>query len=212
MFAASRGVPARGRQPQLVIMVKAPVAGSVKTRLAEGMGFAPAAAFYRHATSALLRRLALHPGWCTWLGVAPDSELASRVWRQGPHRFAQGGGDLGARMQRVMDGLPPGPVVIIGSDIPGIRPRHIKSAFRALGGHDAVFGPAPDGGYWLVGLKRFPRTPQAFSNVRWSSRETLADTLANVGGLDVAMLGELDDVDTVEDLKAFGGTTGRVVV
>ena len=57
-------------------------------------------------------------------------------------------------IQRILDALPPGPVVIIGSDVPGIRPHHIATAFRALGGSDAVLGPAIDGGYWLIGLKR----------------------------------------------------------
>src|SRR3546814_16124850 len=83
-------------------------------------------------------------------------------------------------MDRVMRVLPPGPAVIIGTDIPDIRPRHAAAAFRALGRHDAVFGPAADGGYWLVGLRRRPTIPRAFDGVRWSTEHALADTRANL--------------------------------
>ncbi|MGA0394140.1 MAG: TIGR04282 family arsenosugar biosynthesis glycosyltransferase, partial [Rhodospirillales bacterium] len=107
-----------------------------------------------------------------------------------------GTGDLGARMNRVMNALPPGPAVIIGSDIPTITPRHIAQAFKRLGSDDAVFGPATDGGYWLVGLKRRPTVPSIFRNVRWSSETALADTLANLKhGQRIALLEELEDVD-----------------
>jgi glycosyltransferase A (GT-A) superfamily protein (DUF2064 family) len=92
-------------------------------------------------------------------------------------------------------------MVIIGTDIPGITPAHIAQAFRLLGRHDAVFGPADDGGYWLVGLKRRPRLPHPFTSVRWSSPHALADTLANLEGTTVAFVATLSDVD---DARAFG--------
>jgi uncharacterized protein len=111
----------------------------------------------------------------------------------------QGPGGLGARMQRLMDRLPPGPVVIIGSDIPGIARRDIAAAFHALGAGDAVFGPADDGGYWLVGQRRMPRILRLFDAVRWSSRHTLADTLANVEGRRVCLLRSAADVDGAAD-------------
>jgi len=57
-------------------------------------------------------------------------------------------------MQRLFERLPPGPVIIIGSDIPAIRAGHIAEAFKLIGRGDAVFGNATDGGYWLVGLRR----------------------------------------------------------
>ncbi len=98
-------------------------------------------------------------------------------------------------MARPLSVLPPGPVVIIGADVPGIRPRHIAAAFHSLGSHDVVFGPAPDGGYWLVGVKRRPRVPDLFAGVRWSSEHALADTLANCHGLKVGFVETLEDVD-----------------
>ena len=109
--------------------------------------------------------------------------------------IAQGPGGLGDRMQRLMDRLPPGPVVIIGSDIPTIGRGDIASAFRVLGRTDAVFGPADDGGYWLVGLRRTPRILRLFAGVRWSSAHALADTVRNVDGDEVSLLSTMADID-----------------
>jgi glycosyltransferase A (GT-A) superfamily protein (DUF2064 family) len=67
-----------------------------------------------------------------------------------PDALAQGGGDLGVRLRRLLKTLPPGPVVVIGSDTPSVTPADIARAFHALGAADAVFGPARDGGYWLI--------------------------------------------------------------
>ena len=83
-----------------------------------------------------------------------------------------------------------------GSDIPAMRPAHIAQAFKLLGSADAVFGRAPDGGYWLVGLRRVPRVLKPFADVRWSGPNTLADTLANLAGKRVAFAATLSDVDT----------------
>lgn len=206
-MSASRGGFAR----RLVVMVKEPVAGRVKTRLARGIGHVMAAGFYRAATRALIGRLHADPRWQTLLAVTPDAARASRAWCTRSPRLGQGGGDLGQRMQRLMDSLPPGPVVIIGSDVPTIRTAHVAAAFRALGGGDAVLGPCPDGGYWLVGLRRRPSVPRAFGGVRWSSPDTLADTLANLAGRRVQWLEPLADVDEAADLAGLGGLSGRRV-
>jgi uncharacterized protein len=115
-------------------------------------------------------------------------------------------------MQRIMDRTAPGPVVIIGTDVPGIRTAHIRQAFRLLGRHDAVFGPATDGGYWLVGLRRRPRVPRAFAAVRWSSPHALADTLANLSGRSVARVAILSDVDTADDFARSTAVFGRHVL
>jgi glycosyltransferase A (GT-A) superfamily protein (DUF2064 family) len=107
----------------------------------------------------------------------------------------QGRGDLGRRTASVARMLPPGRVVIVGSDIPGMSAADIDHAFRTLGSNDAVFGPATDGGYWLVGLRRRPHFVDPFANVRWSSEHALANTLANLAEKEVAMLRQLSDVD-----------------
>lgn len=187
-------------------MLKEARPGRVKTRLGRDIGMVRAAWWFRHQTRALLRRLP-DPRWQTILAVSPDREgLASRAWPSTPHgalpRLPQGPGDLGARMGRILRTLPPGPVVIVGADIPGLTRAHIARAFKVLGDHDAVFGPTPDGGYWLVGLKRSGPVPiSLFNGVRWSSRHALPDTVASIPGLSVAFTDTLDDVDTAADLR-----------
>ena len=77
------------------------------------------------------------------------------------------------------------------------------AAFRALGDHDAVFGPADDGGYWLVGLRHGARAPATFfHDVRWSTEHALADSMASLPGLSIALTDTLRDVDTVADLRS----------
>lgn len=185
------------RRQHLVIMVKTPHAGRVKTRLAAAIGAVEAVRCYRALLDRTVRRLA-DGRWATWLAVTPDG-AAPGMKARGIAVIPQGPGGLGTRMQRVMDELPPGPVVIVGSDIPGLGRGDVAAAFRALGGHDAVFGPADDGGYWLVGQRRMPRTLRLFENVRWSSEETLRDTIANLEGRKVSLLRTMGDLDGEAD-------------
>ncbi len=192
----------------LVVMAKEPVAGRVKTRLARDIGTVAATRFARVNTERLLRRVAGDPRWRTMLSVAPDEAVGSRFWPAEIPRLEQGSGDLGIRMQRIFDHLPPGPVVIVGTDIPGIRRRHIVRAFDLLGAKDVVFGPASDGGYWLVGCRRFPRVLSPFEGVRWSSPHALADTLANLAGRDVGCVETLDDVDEIVAYRAWRSHEG----
>jgi len=181
----------------LVVFAKTPRLGAVKTRLAADIGTVAATAFYRRTLETVTRRLGGGCRcWRCWLAVTPDKDVGLLLWPAGWTCIGQGPGDLGTRMMRPMAVLPPGPVVIVGTDVPAIRPGHIVCAFAALGRHDAVFGPAEDGGYWLVGLRRRPRVPDIFSGVRWSSRHALADTMANLPeGSSTAMLDTLADVD-----------------
>lgn len=194
------------RRKHLIVMVKEPHPGRVKTRLGRGIGRVAAAWWFRHQTAALLRRLE-DPRWQLWLAVSPDIEgLQSRVWPAHLPRLPQGRGDLGARMSRLMQGAPTGPVCVIGGDIPGVTRAHVARAFAALGRHDAVFGPAPDGGFWLVGLRRTASPPPGFfKGVRWSSEFALSDSLATLPGLRIAQTDILADVDTIEDLNALRG-------
>jgi len=104
-------------------------------------------------------------------------------------------------MQRLLTRLPPGPVVIVGSDIPALSPSLLAGAFKCLGSADAVIGRATDGGYWLIGLKRSPKVLSPFADVRWSGPHALADTLANLEGKRVAFVATLRDVDTKADLQ-----------
>ncbi len=185
-------------RPNLVVMIKEPRPGRVKTRLGRDLGMTSAAWWFRHQSAALLRRLD-DPRWNLILAVAPDNRgLTSRVWPAHLPRVPQGTGNLGDRMARQLR-FHQGPTCIIGADIPGIQTSHIAQAFKALGDHDAVFGPAPDGGYWLVGLKHAPK-PGLFANVRWSTEHALADSRATLQGARIATIATLADVDTAADL------------
>lgn len=188
----------------LVVFVKEPRPGRVKTRLARAIGTVGAAWWFRRQTRALLRRLAADRRWRTVLAVSPDREgVLSRVWPVGLPRLPQGPGDLGDRMARVVRRMPPGPVLIVGADIPGVRPRHVEDAFRMLGTHDAVFGPSPDGGFWLAGFRRggWAIPSGLFKGVAWSGPRALADTVAGLRGLKIGYAAVLRDVDEAEDLE-----------
>jgi len=184
----------------LIVMVKEPRPGRVKTRLGRGIGAVPAAWWYRHQCARLLRRLR-DPRWDMLLAVAPDRALGARLWPGHLARVPQGCGDLGARMARLLRAAP-GPACLIGSDIPGVLPRHIARAFALLGSHDAVFGPASDGGFWLVGAQHPARLPHGlFSGVRWSGEHALSDSLATLPGHRIALADTLRDVDSAADLR-----------
>lgn len=198
-------------QCQLVVMAKAPVAGRAKTRLASQIGTATALRFARHSLLALVARLADDRRWQTTIAITPRASLTSRLWQRHVRRVPQRVGDLGTRMQAIADQIPPGPVVIIGTDVPHIRSHHIAKAFHLLGAHDAVFGPADDGGYWLVGLKRRPRVLHPFCNVRWSSRYALSDTLLNLQGRSIALIAKLADIDDAHAFRTHAAHFGRRV-
>ena len=189
-------------KPTLIIMIKEPVPGRVKTRLGRDIGRIPATWWFRHQTRALIKRLQ-DPGWTCVLAVSPDAAgIKSRFWPDHIARVGQGIGDLGQRMAHVMNAPLHGPVCIVGGDIPDIQPHHIARAFRTLGSRDFVFGPAPDGGFWLVGAKRTRALPKdLFQGITWSTPQTLADTVASLNGYRIGFCDELSDVDVAADLK-----------
>ena len=191
--------------PTLVIMLKAPMSGAAKTRLARCIGAGEALRFYRAATAALLRRVARDPRWRTVLAISPDHLAMAPFWPRSLARLPQGRGGLGMRMQRLLDLPVPGPLAIIGSDIPDVRASHVAEAFRLAARYGLVFGPAADGGFWLVGARRRPKTPRPFANVRWSSPHALADTRANIRTA-VGYCAVLSDVDTAADWRRWRRT------
>lgn len=176
----------------LVLMARRPVPGQGKRRLAADVGDLAAFRFQCVALARLLRGLSADPRWRLCLAITPDDPLnfdgADLV-------VGQGGGDLGERMTRLSERLPPGPLVFIGSDAPEVTKDDIAAAFAALEASDAVLGPAPDGGYWLIGFTPAQRRHLPFERVRWSTPHARADTLKNLAGKRVSLLCELEDVD-----------------
>lgn len=182
-------------------MLKEPHPGRVKTRLGRDIGMVPAAWWFRHQVRQLLRQIE-DPRWQVVLSVSPDAEgLRSRIWPAHLPRLPQGRGDLGDRMARMLRAAGGGPACVIGADIPGITRTHIAQAFAVLGAKDAVFGPATDGGYWLIGLRHPVRQPKGFLKcVRWSTEYALGDTIATLPDYRIARTATLRDVDTADDL------------
>jgi len=191
----------RRRPPALIVFARAPVLGAVKRRLAAGVGAVAARGFYVETTRVLLRRVAHDRRWRTVIAVTPDAAARrGRHWPGSVALLSQGSGDLGARMERAMLGFPGRRVVLVGSDIPGLSADHVRAAIAALGRADLVFGPAHDGGYWLVGARDGRLARGLFRRVRWSGPNALSDTLANAPARRVAMLDILDDIDDAADL------------
>jgi uncharacterized protein len=190
----------------VIIFAKAPRAGAVKTRLGAEIGMGRAAALFRIMTERTIAE-AVKGDWRTCLAVDPPSAVTGwdSLWPPQLSRMAQAPGDLGARMAHAFNTAPPGPALIIGADAPGLRARHLRQAFKALGRADAVFGPAEDGGYWLIGLARRRPAPNLFEGVRWSTKHALADTVKTLpGGFQVSHLETLADIDEARDLEKFG--------
>jgi rSAM/selenodomain-associated transferase 1 len=181
----------------LVLFVRAPQLGRGKRRLARVIGDVATVRFERLMIALLLRRLAADRRWRLRIAVTPDTARRhARHWRRGIAVSGQGRGDLGIRMRRALTTNPPGPAVLVGGDIPALGARHVAAAFRLLGGHDLVFGPAEDGGFWLVGARRSPRLPLLFERVRWSGPYALTDTLAGLPHTtSVGFVDRLEDVD-----------------
>ncbi len=195
-----------GPKAQVVVFVKEPRPGRVKTRLAREVGTVAAARWFRAQAMRVVRELGRDPRWELRLAVSPDAEgLGSRIWPAGVARQAQGRGDLGRRMARALREAPPGPVVVVGADIPALGRAQVARAFRLLGRADAVFGPAEDGGFWLVGLSRRGRVPAGLlAGARWSSPHSLADAERSLRGLRVLRADRLADVDKAADLDRLG--------
>lgn len=195
---------------RLIVFTRYPEAGKTKTRLVPVLGPGGAAELHRRMTDRTFRRvrqfLAAYP---VSLRVHYDGENEEglRAWLGADLRMVpQVRGDLGRRMDYAFGeafGQGMRRVVLIGTDIPGIRAAHMARAFEALGRNDVVLGPAGDGGYYLIGL-RGP-AHELFEGMPWGTPEVLEATrkVASAHGLRVECLERLDDVDRPEDIRVW---------
>lgn len=189
----------------LIIFVKNPRLGAVKTRLAQGIGAAAALEVYR----LLLRHTA---NICAPLETTikkrvyySDKTEKNDLWDDAIYeKHLQRGADLGQRMENAFrEGFEAGfqEIVIIGSDTFELNTAVLAAAFQQLQQHDAVVGAAADGGYYLLGIKEM--NAGLFCNKRWSSDEVLAATLQDLSEKSVALLPLLHDIDTPEDWQRY---------
>lgn len=191
---------------KLIVFVKAPRPGTVKTRLAQAIGPESACAAYITLVEATLAQLTALTD--VELRFSPDDAVSEiKPWLRASWRARpQGAGDLGARLHAAFTEAFGGGaerVTIIGSDCPKVTTRDIKASWAALGAHDLVLGPAKDGGYWLIAL----RGPQRalFEGIHWSTDRVLRETLDRAAAAQqrVQLLRELEDVDTEAQWRAF---------
>ena len=194
------------RSKHLIIFVKAPRPGTVKTRLAQAIGPNAACAAYAALVKTLLGNLSALDS--VVLRFAPDDAAEEiQPWRRPLWQTQpQGPGDLGQRLASAfLASFTAGArrVVLIGSDCPAVTAADVRAAWAALETNDVVLGPARDGGYWLIGLRELRR--ELFESISWSTAEVLAQTLrrAEAARLRVGLLRELTDVDTETEWKVF---------
>jgi uncharacterized protein len=187
----------------IAIMAKAPIPGTVKTRLIPSIGAHAAAVLQERLTErAITTALAANIGPVT-LWCAPDIKHASflnLVMRLRVTLKPQPEGDLGARMLAAV-AASSGPTLVIGTDCPALTDVHLRGAARALQeGAEVVLIPAEDGGYVLIGARA--AHPQLFSGISWGTATVLAETRARIIALRLALaeLPPLWDVDTESDL------------
>lgn len=189
----------------VIIFAKAPVPGYAKTRLARLLGNEAAARLaLRMLQQTLLRAIEADIGPVE-LCCAPD--VSHPQFQHAARTFdialtAQGNGDLGARMHRALSRRLEGRsrVLLIGADAPDLGPAQLREAAKALLSHPAVFGPAADGGYVLVGLSR--PMPSLFNGIAWSTDQVMTQTRKRLDELAVigAELPVMRDIDEPEDL------------
>ncbi|MDJ0652821.1 MAG: TIGR04282 family arsenosugar biosynthesis glycosyltransferase [Xanthomonadales bacterium] len=194
-------IQASGR---VLVFARAPVLGQVKTRIARDAGDEAALEVYLHLLDRTLQTVS-DSGCAAELWIAGDGDHPIiRSWRQHsgwPVRRQQGD-DLGARMHHALvSALAEGePALVVGVDCPGLRPAQLHQGLDALRGDDAVvFGPALDGGYYLVGLAQ-PQ-PGLFQGVDWGTERVLEQSveLARQLRLEVTLLDPQADIDTWSD-------------
>jgi rSAM/selenodomain-associated transferase 1 len=185
----------------VIVFVKNIKLGTVKTRLAKTIGDYGAFEVYSElvkitekATSNL--NLDKH--------IYFSTKIEDTLWRD-DHKTVQNGKDLGERMLNAFkDGFEAGykRIVLIGSDLPDINETHIKKGIETLENNEVTFGPAEDGGYYLIGLKKL--IPEIFLNKPWSQPNLLNETLQELQRLNttVSTLEPLNDIDTYDDLIA----------
>lgn len=190
-------------QKGIVVFIKTPVAGKVKTRLASTMGDERALAIYKQLIGTTLDLVAAQSDVTIYLYYFPT--IVDEYNIDGAEQRVQVGSDLGEKMYNAFaEALRHcDQVLILGTDCPFITSQQITEAFEALGSNDVVLGPAEDGGYYLIGLCK--AHPHLFENIQWSTSQVLSSTLQKVSDekLSVALLKTLSDIDHESDWNRY---------
>ena len=185
----------------LLVFTRNPELGKVKTRLAKTIGDQQALDIYKlllHHTKKTIHNIDCHKAV-----YYSETIQKNDIWDNSKfQKHIQNGMDLGDRMYNAFKDAfykDYEKVVIVGTDIFELQPKLINEAFKALDNHEAVIGPAKDGGYYLLGLKKL--LPEIFKNKKWGEETVFKETMQDLNYVDVHLLDELNDIDTYNDLK-----------
>lgn len=194
----------------LIIFVRRPELGKVKTRIAASVGPVKALAIYKElllytrkvAESCDVQRQLFYTN-----EIDTNDQWSSQLFQ----KHVQSTGDLGQKMHQAFEQcfLTSDQVVIIGSDCASLTKEIVEQAFTALEQHDVAIGPTFDGGYYLLGMNS-PRA-ELFENIKWSTEAVFEQTIENIkkSGLTYAVLTKLSDIDYIEDWEEFGSSGVR---
>lgn len=198
----------------ICVFVKPPLVGKVKTRLIPAVGAEGAAslaeAFFRDTWNCVESL-----NWAFPIVASTDSLDPRLLPQPDTQVWLQGGGDLGARIERILSrALTQAPLAMaLGADSPGIPAILLERAHEALRSTDAVLGPCDDGGFYLLGVRECP--PGLLAGIPWSQSTTFARTLdrLNERGLKSIVLDPWYDIDRPEDLERLSGqlASGAIV-
>ncbi len=198
------------RQNSILLFIKYPVPGKVKTRLTPFLTNQQATDLYKNMAEQTLKTLKDAKSNFT-ICYDPSTPLKLyREWLGEKLKFQpQRGCDLGTKMKNAFtDGFKRdfSRILLIGSDIPGVTPVLLKRAFKNLEKNDAVLGPAEDGGYYLIGFNKNKFLPEVFESIPWSTSAVLKDTLRVLMKRDykVRLAPKLTDIDRAEDIVKAG--------
>jgi len=207
-----RGHPAVPAGGAIIICARAPVPGVVKTRMCPPLTVDEAATLQGSLVMDAVAVACSLRGMTTYVACDPGVDHPFFRALAGRHRLSwcdQEGDDLGQRMDRVLTGvLARGHryAVLVGTDIPALSVRHYRRASELVQSRDVVFGPAEDGGYYLLALKR--PASWLFDGIPWSTAGVLSRSRERVraSGLTVGLLGRERDLDTFDDVRAIVGS------
>ena len=191
----------------LIIFTRNPILGKVKTRLAKAVGKKTALDIYLfllQKTKEVTQNV-----HCDKVIFYSEEILENDLWDTTTHKKnLQVGKDLGAKMNHAFETCfedKYDKVVLIGSDLYDLEVSHIEEAFEKLEKNEVVIGPATDGGYYLIGLKK--TYPEIFQNKNWGTSSVRKETLKNLEKVNVHLLPILNDVDVFEDIEHHAAFT-----
>jgi rSAM/selenodomain-associated transferase 1 len=207
--------PVRNPSKKVIVFVRVPKPGRVKTRLAQRVGGDTALRLYRHFVEDIVQTVAGRGYSIVACHTPADGRAEMRAWLGPDHIYMpQHGASLGERMcSALADVFSEGirRAVLIGSDFPDLGAGILDEAFQGLTSHDLTIGPAFDGGYYLIGFNAASFSPHIFQGIPWGTRHVFQCTADQVrkNNLSMHVLPTWRDIDTYEDLKAFFSKAGE---